>query len=630
MDEFSIQMICGYSPEIAAGTVPQLPVPLSNPLTDWFATNSESVMSAPIRYHENTPYLIPQLAFLTAQSPLIVLQNARHLAPNDANPLQLPNALKAKVALTDACDASTSTFSSVSSGRVVYRSDLVTVETCLEAGVEEVEGLVGAVGAVGGEVPVVSLVSSKKDKSQKFVLINVNWSPYAYNAHFREAKLLLFLMEYFRVMLGHPITVAGVFDDDLEQVLRLGLDETETWRNFYPPTPGFLHSAVWAPTVPTTFKQDVSSRHAPVAALTSIESCLAPPTNTTAFGSCDALKEYGKQFRKSVGGVLAPDRMLEKHTFCASAVSRHFPVVYTILKAEESISVVSFNLGGLSLSRIQRLVKSHPQLFVYLSGFDIVLLQTTRMEMDESRNDPEEEFDFEKVGERVTELVTEALRNRVSENGRVKIKEGEFKFLHSMSVFRAGSKVVGGGGVAPSNLHVLVKDVMVGGKKGFAKRLQMTRCTSESYGSRASLLGCAFLVKGTDPFFISTLDDAAVGASLPVGYDVAVTPGYDPMTAFLSAGGEDRAVYIPPVLSGAMLRSPLTNPAVDLAFSNLGVMKRMYASLCMGVLLGGCGGYPVTAVFVGSWGWVEERGGKGGVNGTFGEFKAVMEGVERE
>ncbi|KAJ3031914.1 UNVERIFIED_CONTAM: hypothetical protein HDU68_010873 [Siphonaria sp. JEL0065] len=660
MDEFSVDLICGYTPEIASMVVfPVIPVPLSNPLTDWVSStiNSESVMSAPIRYHvstfnlesksENTPYLIPQLAFLTAQSPLIALQNARHLGLNDANPLQLPSALKAKISLTDPCDVAT-VIGVPSGGRLAYRSDLMAVETCLEGTVALIEEALGACssggdgGSGGGfEVPVVSLVTSKKDKNQKVIVINVNWSPRSWNSHSRETKVLVYLMEHFRVVLGHPILVAGNFDDHVESVIRLGLDETGTWRNFFAPTKtGTVGSFVWAPTIPPADlkrnSQDVSLRHAPVASVTHVESCLAPLSNKTETGSCEALKEYGKQFRKAFGGVVAEDRLLAKHKACITdaGISEHLPVVYTISKADENISVVSFNIGGLSLSRIQRVLVQQPLLFPYLASFDVVLLQTTRIGSQQEQ-DLEEEYDSERVAEKLAHLFTEAFRNVTSNYGKTKIKKEEYQFIHSSHRLSDSHRRSGQNDAPATNLHIFVKDISPIKKSTLPKRLQMLNCTSEAYGLTSSILGCLFQVKESEYFIVSTLDDTiySTAAATRRGY-------YDPMTSVLSTTGEDRASFIPPVVSG-MLESPLTNPNVDLSIKDRGVMKRVYASLCMmrrrkqgdGGPDKGCSKYPIPAAFLGSWGWsreVQRDGRKGKVNGTWVEFRGVIDSVEKE
>ncbi|KAJ3222147.1 hypothetical protein HDU81_010087 [Chytriomyces hyalinus] len=240
-DEFSVPVVCGYSPEVAVGSVPRIQLPHSNPLSDFYFANGEGLgsLSAPTKYHvasfdlqslsENTPFLMAHLSFLAGQSSFVVLQNSRHLSHNDANPLQLPSAFKSKLSVTDPCDSSASGASAVSGGRLVYRADLVTIETCLEADVGDIEEAVKIL-APGVEIPVVSVVTSKKDKNQKIIIINANWQPQAFGTHAHEAKLLLFLMEYFRITLGHPMVVAGQFGDHVGNILKIALEETGTWR----------------------------------------------------------------------------------------------------------------------------------------------------------------------------------------------------------------------------------------------------------------------------------------------------------------------------------------------------------------------------------------------------------------
>ncbi|KAI9331486.1 hypothetical protein BDR26DRAFT_870187 [Obelidium mucronatum] len=682
MDEFSINVICGYSPEVAAGVFPHISAPLANTLTDWFFANSESVMSSPIRYHVstfdfdsksiNTPYLIPQLAFLTAQSPLIALQNARHLGSSgDSNPLQLPTPLAGKIAVTDACDMSTSTFSVAGGGRLVYRSDLMTVETCLESSSSNgmgsfISNVVVAL-AVGVEVPVVSLVTSKKDKNQKFVLINVNWGS---SFNHQEAKLLLFMMEYFRVSLGYPIIVAGTFSDGMEKVMRFVLDETGLARQFFSPSKtGTRGSHVWAPFIPTSYpKRDPSIRHAPIAAVTTLESCLAPYLNgsESGAGSCDVLKEYGKLFRKAaVGGVVGEDRLLAKHKACASEVSEggHLPVVYTLVKANEQISTVTFNIGGLSLSRLENLVKNEPYLFSYLAGFDVISLQTTRLASSSSSSsprsqqllpDPEEEYDSILVAEKLTQILTDSLHKLVSNDGKTRIKKDDFQFRHH-SKYMSPSLFARGAGATtridnPNNLHIFFKDAAAAQKKGIPARLSIVHCSAEKYGASSSILGCLFQVKETEPIMIATLDDTVYNPVSGKERDRATEAGaaaatcYDPMTSLLSATGEDRSMYIPPLQYAAGLRSPLTNPSVDLPVESRGVMKRVYASLCLrrrragggggdatGTADNGCSKYSIPAVFMGSWGLSSEMRQKAvKLNGTFVEFRGYMDRVAKE
>ncbi|KAJ3257063.1 hypothetical protein HK104_007047, partial [Borealophlyctis nickersoniae] len=74
------------------------------------------------------------------------------------------------------------------------------------------------------------------------------------------------------------------------------------------------------------------------------------------------------------------------------------------------------------------------------------------------------------------------------------------------------------------------------------------------------------------------------------------------------------------------LASPLTSPGADLPDADVGVMKRVYAKLCVGSRgVEECGEYPVPAVFAGTW-------NAGGVrfNMTFGEVRRRGEEVEKE
>ncbi|KAJ3406886.1 hypothetical protein HDU80_010174 [Chytriomyces hyalinus] len=642
MDEFSVPLVCGYSPEVAVGSVPRIQLPHSNPLIDFHFANGDGLgsLSAPTKYHvasfdlqslsENTPFLMAHLSFLAGQSSFLVLQNSRHLSHNDANPLQLPSAFKSKLVVTDPCDGSVSGASAVSGGRLVYRADLVVVETCLEADVGDIEEAVTML-APGVEIPVVSVVTSKKDKNQKIIIINVNWQPQNFGTHAYEAKLLLFLMEYFRITLGHPMVVAGQFGDHVGNILKIALEETGTWRTFFAPSSPTVDSFVWAPFVPeiprSAYHRDASARHAPVAYASPIESCLAP-SNSSLVNICDTVKEYAKSFRKAVGGIIAEDRLLAKHTRCANEISNHLPIVYTINQGGEPLTVVSFNLGGLSLSRISRLQKT--PLFTYLAEFDIVLLQTTRSAGANLGDEPEEEFDSEKVGVRLTELLTQQLL--ASSEVKSKLKSHTIGFQHHTKKFfrsRRATRLAGMEGA--TNLHILYKEI-IPKKATIPRRLEMLNCTSEQYGPSSSLLGCLFSVKTSEYFIVATLDDE-IYLHTPTTSNGA---RYNPVTSLIESTGQDRARFIPPVIASSML-SPLSNPDADLPVEQVGVMKQLYNSLCMrrgwNVTETDCSKYPVMAAFTGTWGWgaaFKRDGRKGKLNGTFAEFRATMDGVEKE
>ncbi|KAI8622029.1 hypothetical protein BC830DRAFT_1091242 [Chytriomyces sp. MP71] len=640
IDEFTIPVICGYSPEVDLGTIPFIPIPHTNTLSDLLSTNSEgiSAVSAPLRYHvatydlksqsENTPFLTAQVSFLAGQTSLLALQGSRHLPLNDANPLQLPASLKGKLTLTDPCDSGAFGANIVSGGRLVYRNDLVSVESCLETSVVDVEDAI-AVLAPGAEIPVVSLVTSKKDKNQKILVFNVNWLPREYASHSREAKLLLFLMEYFRITLGHPMVVAGKFDDSLGNVLKIALEETGTWTSFFSPSTGSIGSYVWAPYVPpidaTKHIRDPSIRHAPVVYITPVESCLAPSNYSGTFSSCEPLKDYGKAFRKAYGGIVAEDRLLAKHTACANDISVHVPVVYTLFKAGEQVSIVTFNIGGLSLSRI-RALKSH--LFVYLSSFDVVLLQTTRSASDKSWHDElEEEYDAELVAAKVSELLTAELIASVE--GKMKLKTHEVAFQHHSKLYTPSKFASTTAGSAANHLHIFYKE-FTPKKAGVAKRLEMLNCTSEIYGYSSGIVGCIFAVQQSELFILSTLDDSVYVEGNKFG------GRYSPITSMWDSTGQDRSGFIPPVVSSSIL-SPLTSPDYDLPNHNINVMKRLYLGLCLmqrwNPTETDCNQYPVTAAFAGTWGWSEsfKRDGKRAkVNGTFADFKSFMGSVEKE
>ncbi|KAJ3379027.1 hypothetical protein HDU84_007079 [Entophlyctis sp. JEL0112] len=652
MDEFSIPIVCGYTPEISKAGSTNIRLPLSNQLVDWFSAISEPVAGAPIRYHvvsvdvksqsENTPYLSTQLSFLTAQSPVIALQNANHFGPHSLN---LPPVLKSKIALTDVCgNFEPDAFSAFAgSGRLLFRSDLLIVESCLEKNIYGMDEIMFATGSEI-EMPSLFILTSKKDKTQKLMVINVNWGPRDVRFRSKEVNILLFCVEYSRLTYGLPIVVAGAFNDNVGELLGTALEVSGLWRNFFvPPTSRLREAFIWAPSIPVPFEKklsrqmDLSFRHAPHSLLTSVESCLAPSPSNAEFGSCEPLKEYGKFFRRAVGGIIADERLLAPHESCAAKISGHLPVVYTLDKGEK-ITVVTFNIGGLSVSRIVRLQKENPMLFPYLSSFDIVLLQTTRYSFSEI--DDEEDFDCEVVGDKLASVLSDEMRKQaVAKDPR--IKKEDYSFTHyskRYSKSKFGS-LFDSDGTVPTNLHILAKDIAT--KKGIPKRLQMVACTSESYGPFSSLLGCLFRVKeGNDlnsTFFLSTLDD-----TLWIPDDSAKTKFYSPSLSRISNHGQDRSPFIPPVFQTGVVEAPLTNPNEDLPAHQKGVMKRLYASLCLSFLNNNpppfeseseldCSRYPVLSAFVGTWGWTkdflkDQRRGK--LNATFSEFRGLMDDVE--
>ncbi|KAJ3204503.1 hypothetical protein HDU67_009462, partial [Dinochytrium kinnereticum] len=343
MDSVNVTISCGFSPAVSASlpTTTTL-TPQSDSLTDWIEAVGDlktSNIEIPTRFHAITydistrlptsPYLLQEISFLAGQTPLLFLQSARHFPTS----LQLPPALKTRLAITEPCDHGVGG-SGPSGLRLVYRTESLDVVGCLE---KDMVGLGAVVAETGvGEVPGVILLRERKVKLG-VIAINVAWTPKTDSDHARkhrdEMKVLLWIMEHVRVNLGLPMIIAGAFDDDLHHLAIEMMHETGMFRNFYPPEPNASPSHIWSPTLPTSdllllTRRDDGSQ--PSSSTSLVESCLGSIDADDSRKACRDVKEYGRWFRKSVGGVLAEDRMMTKHEGCSSGVSEHLGVGFEV------------------------------------------------------------------------------------------------------------------------------------------------------------------------------------------------------------------------------------------------------------------------------------------------------------
>ncbi|KAJ3118208.1 hypothetical protein HDU96_003248 [Phlyctochytrium bullatum] len=708
----NVTVSCGASPASIRATVTSpdpsprrssstLGAPYKDALTEWIEAIGDLKtrdIDIPTRFHAITrdlsdnsptqPYLIQDLSFLAGQTPLLLLQSSRHFTPappptsagstaptTSTSFLQLPPALRSRLAMTEPCDAVASTAGNVrpSGMRLVYRTESMDVTTCWELRDEAAEGggggralarTVGKWTPWGGvQVPSVALVRSKKTK-QAIAVINVAWTslsdPEYRSKHRGEARVLLWIMERIRATLGIPLIVGGAFHDDLAAVMSEIMEETGAFRNFHLPDPGFAHSHIWTPTVPNLntvasglrastspprhlllAPQPTTLLAAPHSASRSayVESCLAstdaddvavpPPggwwwgdgsskeadvggAGAGRRGGCRDVREYGKWFRKNVGGLLADERMVARRVGCATDVSWHVPVAFKIDAGHNAdpLRAVSFHLGRnpLTPSSFRHLATSQPHLLTYLASHDILILQSD-VDTASDAADPN--------AVNIPSLLLDAFKRTGDRGSKKRRKEDRAtaRFVSSRTALGNSTTTT-----HPTSLLILVRTTK-------SRPLGLPRCTATSYSVDAAstpLLACAVRIPPPPPTAPSSGFAGWVGGSATsTGDDLASpSPWHEELVV---ASVRDSAA------------SPLASATRDLPDADVGVMKRVYAAVCNGEesedavkrrkRARACETFRMPAVFAGYWGdaAVGPRW-----NGTAAEFKTVVEGLEKE
>ncbi|KAI8851275.1 hypothetical protein BC829DRAFT_387746 [Chytridium lagenaria] len=445
LDSVNATISCGYSPAISASlnTTSGIPIPIVDSLSDWLEAAGDlktAGIDIPTRFHAITydlasrspssPYLLQEISFLAGQTPLLFLQNARHSA------LQLPPALRTRLAIAEPCDHGIS--GRPSGLRVVYRMETMEWKGCLEAGLKGIEEVVAG---IEGEVPSVGMLRHKKSK-QGVVAINVVWTSKTdkdvQKKHREEMRVLLLVMENVRVKYGLPIILAIEMLEDTG-LFRFILDLLLTDRDYdvYPSLPGNATASTTA----------------------LVETCLGATDfdDAAARRACRDIKEYGKWFRKSIGGIVAEERMEAKHEVCSVDVSEHIPVTFDLEIAGETLKAVTFNLGHrpLTPSTLSDLSVSVAQFFDFFSASasndDVTAFATT-----------------------LKSHLHDAVKRNHTLSGK-RYSKASFDFI--------GSSVEG---THPTNLYISVKSTK-------QRHIRISTCHVES----TMMLGCALRVSPT-------------------------------------------------------------------------------------------------------------------------------------
>ncbi|KAJ3202178.1 hypothetical protein HDU67_000729, partial [Dinochytrium kinnereticum] len=233
----------------------------------------------------------------------------------------------------------------------------------------------------------------------------------------------------------------------------------------------------------------------------------------------------------------------------------------------ETLKAITFNLGlnALTSTTLTELSVSAPDLMTHLSSFDVILLQS---------GNPSPNI-YEASSALTSVLVDAAKKNHTMAGKRW--SKGLMDFTAStVHLPKTDSEQPS----HPETLLLLVRTTK-------SRALKTLKCLAETYAPSVPMLGCLIRdpTTSSEIMFIN-VEDSKTGS-------------------VLTAGGR------------------------DLAGKEVGVMRRMYAGLCVHGKGKGesCQGLGVPAVFAGTWG--DDAVGVRS-NGTFAEAKAGLEAVEKE